>query len=165
LRNRRFHKCRYRDDKEITTRKGLTVSLRGFSTISFWADDVAAAEAWYTEFLGVEAYFMRPGPEGKPAYVEFRIGDFQAELGIIDRRYAPPGAADTPGGAVMFWHVDDLEATVERLLSLGAKEFEPITPRGDTGFVTASVVDPFGNVLGVMYNPHYVDVVASVTRG
>jgi hypothetical protein len=24
--------------------------------------------------------------------------------------------------------------------------------------VTASVIDPFGNVLGVMYNPHYVDV-------
>ena len=42
----------------------------------------------------------------------------------------------------MYWHVDDLAATVERLLSLGATEFEPITPRGDTGFVTASVVDP-----------------------
>jgi hypothetical protein len=24
--------------------------------------------------------------------------------------------------------------------------------------VSASVVDPFGNVLGVMYNPHYVEV-------
>jgi hypothetical protein len=28
------------------------------------------------------------------------------------------------------------------------------------GFVTATVVDPFGNVLGVMYNPHYVEVLA-----
>ena len=28
------------------------------------------------------------------------------------------------------------------------------------GFVTASVVDPFGNVLGVMLNQHYVDVLA-----
>ena len=26
------------------------------------------------------------------------------------------------------------------------------------GFITASVVDPFGNVLGIMYNPHYLDV-------
>jgi hypothetical protein len=25
------------------------------------------------------------------------------------------------------------------------------------GFVTASVVDPFGNVLGIMYNQHFVD--------
>jgi predicted enzyme related to lactoylglutathione lyase len=140
------------------------MSLRGFSTINFWADDVAAAVAWYTKFLGVEAYFMRPGPDERPAYVEFRIGDNQAELGIIDRRYGPPGAASEPGGAIMYWHVDDLEATVERLLSLGAKEYEPITPRGTTGFVTASVVDPFGNVLGVMYNPHYVDVFGSTAR-
>jgi len=137
------------------------VSLRGFATINFWADDVPAAAAWYTEFLGVQAYFQRPGPDGRPAYVEFRIGDYEAELGIIDRKYAPSGGAAEPGGAIMHWHVDDLNATVERLLSMGAKEYDPITPRGETGFVTASVVDPFGNVLGVMYNPHYVEILAS----
>jgi predicted enzyme related to lactoylglutathione lyase len=137
------------------------MSLRGFATISFWADDVAAAAAWYTQFLGVEAYFERSGPDGRPAYIEFRIGDYQAELGIVDRRYAPPEAASGPGGAIMHWHVDDLEATVRRLLSMGAREYHPITPRGDTGFVTASVVDPFGNVLGVMSNPHYLDILAS----
>ena len=135
--------------------------LRGFSTINFWADDVQAAAAWYTQFLGTEPYFQRPGPDGRAAYVEFRIGDYQHELGIIDRKYAPSGAVPGPGGAIMYWHVDDLSATVEQLLSLGAKEYEPITPRGDSGFVTASVVDPFGNVLGVMYNPHYVAVLAS----
>jgi predicted enzyme related to lactoylglutathione lyase len=137
------------------------VSLRGVSTISFWADDVAAAVAWYTELLGVESYFRRPGPDGRLAYAEFRIGDYQAELGIIDRSYAPPGAVTEPGGAILYWHVDDLNATVERLLSMGAKEYQPITPRGTAGFVTAAVVDPFGNVLGVMYNPHYLEVLAS----
>jgi predicted enzyme related to lactoylglutathione lyase len=139
------------------------MSLRGFATLNIWADDVAAAAAWYTDFLGVEAYFERPGPDGRPAYVEFRIGDYQAELGIIDRTYAPPGAAAGPDGAIMHWHVDDLDATVERLLSMGAEEHHPITPRGE-GFVTASVVDPFGNVLGVMSNPHYLDVLASTRR-
>ncbi len=59
------------------------MSLRGFSTISFWADDVAAAAAWYARFLGVEAYFTRPGPDGCLAYAEFRIGDYQAELGNV----------------------------------------------------------------------------------
>lgn len=34
--------------------------------------------------------------------------------------------------------------------------------RGDSGFVTASVVDPFGNILGVMSTPHYLEVVASL---
>ncbi len=126
--------------------------------MNIWADDVPAAAAWYARFLGVEPYFGQDGPDGRAAYVEFRLGDHQDELGIIDRRWAPPGAAGGPGGAIMHWHVDDLDATMARLLELGAKEYQPITPRGDTGFVTASVVDPFGNVLGVMYNPHWVEM-------
>ncbi len=138
------------------------MTLRGFATLNIWADDVSAAVAWYAELLGVQPYFERPGPEGRPAYIEFRVGDHQDELGIIDRRYQPPGAAPGPGGAIVHWHVDDLEATVARLRELGATEYSRITPRGDSGFVTASVVDPFGNVLGVMSNPHYVETVAQL---
>lgn len=136
------------------------MSLRGFATLNIWADDVPAASAWYAEFLGIEPYFSRPGPDGVPAYVEFRVGDSADELGIINRAYAPGGSASEPGGAIMHWHVDDLEGTVNRLLEMGATEYEPITARGE-GFVTASVVDPFGNVLGVMYNPHYVEVLST----
>ncbi|MDR7380591.1 VOC family protein [Promicromonospora iranensis] len=132
------------------------MNLRGFATISYWADDVTAAAAWYTQLLGVAPYFERSGPDGVLAYAEFRIGDKQAELGIVSRAYAPPGLPAEPGGAVMYWHVDDLEGTMARLHELGATEYQPVTPR-EAGFVTASVVDPFGNVLGVMYNPHYVE--------
>jgi len=136
------------------------VSLRGFATVNYWAEDVAAAADWYAELLGVRPYFERPGPSGRPAYVEFRVGDHQAELGIVDRAYAPPGTPTEPGGALLYWHVDDLAATVDRLLAMGARVHQPVTPRGDAGFVTASVVDPFGNVLGVMYNPHYLETLA-----
>jgi predicted enzyme related to lactoylglutathione lyase len=138
--------------------------LRGFATINYWTDDLEAAKRWYADLLGVEPYFERPGPDGRLAYVEFRIGDYQHELGLVDRAWAPSGAATEPGGAVMYWHVDDIKATFERLLSMGAKEYQPITPRGDQGFVTAAVVDPFGNVLGVMYNPHYVEMLGSSGR-
>ncbi|REF00812.1 VOC family protein [Thermomonospora umbrina] len=131
--------------------------LRGPATINIWADDLEAAKDWYAELLGVEPYFERPGNGLPAAYYEFRIGDHQTELGLIDRRYAPPGASTAPGGAVLHWHVDDVQAAFERLLSMGATEYMPVTAQGDAGFVTASVVDPFGNVLGVMYNPHYVE--------
>lgn len=137
--------------------------LRGFATINFYADDLAAARLWYTRLLGLQPYFERFGPAGRPAYIEFRIGDHQAELGIVDSSYQPAGPATGPGGAVMYWHVDDLGATVDRLLAMGATEYQPITPRGE-GFTTAAVVDPFGNVLGVMYNQHYLDVLASTER-
>lgn len=140
------------------------MSLRGVATISFWADDVAAAMAWYADVTGVRAYFTRPGPDGTTAYAEFRIGDYQTELGIIDRRYTAAEAATEPGGAVLYWHVDDLHTTVERLLAMGASVHQPITARGDAGFVTATVIDPFGNLLGVMHNPHYLDVVASARQ-
>ncbi len=135
------------------------MSLRGFATLNIWADDVPAAVAWYTELLGTESYFSRSGPDGRTAYAEFRIGDYQAELGIIHSSYRPPRAATEPGGAIMHWHVDDLEATVERLLAMGAAEYQPITPHSED-FVTASVIDPFGNLLGVMSNPHYLDILA-----
>jgi predicted enzyme related to lactoylglutathione lyase len=132
--------------------------LRGFSTISLFADDVAAAARWYAEVLGIEPYFVRP-VEGPPAYVEFRVGDYQHELGIVDSRYAAHGAQERPGGAVTYWHVDDVEAAFDRLLSLGAAVHDKPTERGP-GFVTASVIDPFGNILGVMYNQHYLSVLA-----
>jgi predicted enzyme related to lactoylglutathione lyase len=133
--------------------------LRGLSTVSFFAADMEAARAWYTALLGTGPYFVRP-PDGPPAYIEFRIGDYQHELGIIDQRYAPHAVTDGPSGAVAYWHVDDLPAAVERLLALGATLNEPITERGP-GFVTASVVDPFGNILGVMVNRHYLEILAS----
>ncbi|HLR94401.1 MAG TPA: VOC family protein [Jiangellaceae bacterium] len=131
--------------------------LRGMATVSFFADDLPAAQRWYTELLGTEPYFIRPHPPAAPGYVEFRLGDHQHELGIIDRTYAPGTPADRPGGAVVFWHVDDLPATLERLQAMGAREYESLIER-EAGFRTASVVDPFGNILGVMYNPHYLEM-------
>lgn len=133
--------------------------LRGLTTVSFFADDVAAAQSWYTEVLGIEPYFTRP-IEGAPAYVEFRIGDFQHELGIVDSRFAPHARSEGAAGQVTYWHVDDVEASFERLLSLGATPHDKPVERGP-GFVTASVVDPFGNILGVMYNQHYLDILGS----
>jgi predicted enzyme related to lactoylglutathione lyase len=133
--------------------------LRGLATVSFFADDVMAAQGWYTELLGIEPYFIRP-IEGPPAYVEFRIGDYQHELGIVASRFAARGRPDEAGGAVIYWHVDDAQASFERLVSMGATVHEKPVERGP-GFVTASVADPFGNILGVMYNQHYLEILGS----
>lgn len=129
-------------------------TLRGLATVNFYATDLEAAKKWYAEFLGFEPYFNVPG------YCEFRIGDYQQELGIIDSRYAPPGHSNNPAGAIVHWHVDELQATLDRLIALGAKLYLPLTDhsQGKGAFVTASVVDPFGNVLGIMTNVHYLEI-------
>ncbi|WP_145039882.1 VOC family protein [Paenibacillus sp. Y412MC10] len=139
-------------------------TLRGFATISYWADDMEAAKAWYTDLLGIAPYFERSGPDGKLAYAEFRIGDYEHELGLIDRRFAPGQPTSGPGGSIMYWHVDDIEATFGRLKSMGAKEYEPLIHRGE-GFITASVTDPFGNILGIMYNAHYLEILNPRIQG
>ncbi|WP_205327855.1 VOC family protein [Glycomyces sp. YM15] len=132
--------------------------LRGFSTISYFAEDLAAAKAWYTELLGAGPYFEVPG------YIEFRVGDYQHEIGIAQGEWAPHDMNAAPGGAIAYWQVDDLDATIERLTAMGAEEYEPKIVRGE-GFETASFVDPFGNVLAVMVNRHYLDVLASIGKG
>lgn len=135
---------------------GTHMMLRGLATVRSFADDIDSAGEWYSELLGIQPYFVRPD-SGPAAYIEDRIGDYEHELGIIDRRYSPHPSAVGPGGAVVFWHVADVEDAAAKLLTLGAKEHEAITAR-EAGFVTASVVDGFGNVLGVMQNPHYQEI-------
>lgn len=130
--------------------------LRGFTTLNYFVDDLPAAVDWYTTVLGIEPYFALPSPE-EPAYVEFRVGDDQDELGLIDSRYRPAGLDPArPAGGIVHWQVDDVPAAVERLVGLGAIELEPPTPRGEGGWMTAMVADPFGNVIGLMYSPHYL---------
>jgi predicted enzyme related to lactoylglutathione lyase len=128
--------------------------LRGLSTISFYADNIEEAKTWYGKFLGIEPYFNVPG------YAEFRIGDYQQELGIIDSKFAPEGASGKPGGAIAYWHVDNLQNTLDTLINMGARLYQPVTDhsQGKGHFVTASVVDPFGNILGIMTNKHYLDI-------
>ncbi|GAA4959611.1 VOC family protein [Actinoplanes utahensis] len=132
--------------------------LRGFTTVTFFAGDMAAAREWYTAVFGAEPYFVREAG-GELAYLEWRAGDHQHELGVLSSRFAPHQPAGRPAGAVIYWAVDDVEAAYRRLLSLGATPHDEPTERGP-GYVTASVTDPFGNILGVMFNQHYLDVLA-----
>jgi predicted enzyme related to lactoylglutathione lyase len=90
--------------------------------------------------------------------------DYQHELGIIDRKFVP-GSESTSGraGVVVYWHVDDVNAELDRAVAMGARQLEAPQDRGQ-GFITATVVDPFGNILGIMYNPHYVEILASFKR-
>jgi lactoylglutathione lyase len=55
---------------------------------------------------------------------------------------------------VTYWGVADAHAALARLAALGAKEREPVTEVGG-GILVASVEDPFGNVVGIIENPHF----------
>jgi predicted enzyme related to lactoylglutathione lyase len=159
--------------------------LRGLTTVVYPTPDLAAATRWYAEVLGIEPYFDRT------AYVEFRTGDYEHELGLLDTSFAgelsadvaaadaslAPDAPDAPDapvptphapapgapGVIVYWHVDDVPAALDRLVALGATLHHPPRDFGE-GFVGAAVLDPFGNVLGIMRNPHYLDVLGGADR-
>jgi len=50
--------------------------------------------------------------------------------------------------------VPDARAAYNRLIEMGATPQEPIQDVGE-GILIGAVYDPFGNVLGVIQNPHF----------
>ena len=114
--------------------------LLGLRATIYPAPDLARAKAWYAEVLGQAPYF------DQPFYVGFEVGGF--ELGLL------PDAVPGVTGAQALWGVADAGAAYARLLSLGATALEPVTEVGE-GIKVAAVVDPFGNRLGIIENPHF----------
>jgi predicted enzyme related to lactoylglutathione lyase len=149
------HRLKFTHSKRRALMSKKTKFLQGIAQINIAADDVVVVRDWYTSMLGIKPYFQRPN-EHAPGYVEFRLGDREHELGIIDRRYLPASSLAAPAGAIVRWHVDDIEGVFQHLIEHGAAEFEPVTPR-EGGFATASVLDPFGNILGLIHSPHYAE--------
>ena len=116
--------------------------FQGLRTVIYAASDLQRVKQWYTQVLAKEPYF------DQPFYVGFNVGGY--ELGLD-----PDTKAVTPGNnAIAYWGVPDARAAYARLVSLGAREHRPIQEVGE-GIVVGSVTDPFGNVLGVIENPHF----------
>jgi predicted enzyme related to lactoylglutathione lyase len=117
--------------------------LLGLRTGMYHVADLEAAKAWYTRVLGKAPYF------DEPFYAGFEVGGY--ELGLNpDTSKIKPGA----GGVVVYWGVTNADSAHARLLELGAQEFEPVTDVGG-GIRVSVVLDPFGNLFGVIENPHF----------
>ena len=107
--------------------------------------DVDAAIAFYTEMLGFQVE-MHPGP----GFAALSRGDLQLLLNRPGAGGAgqsmPDGQAPAPGGWNRFQiEVEDIEATVERLLSGGCR-FRSDIVTGNAG-KQILVDDPSGNAI------------------
>ena len=114
----------------------------GLRTVIYHAPDIAKAKAWYAAALGVNPYF------DEPFYVGFDIGGY--ELGLD-----PDVSGVTAGNnAVAYWGVSDIDDAYARMVDRGAQPRQPVKGVGG-GIKVASVADPFGNVIGLIQNPHF----------
>lgn len=114
--------------------------IKGLRTVIYPTPDLAAAKAWYSEVLDKPPYF------DEPFYSGFEVGDF--ELGLIPDGL--PGSA----GAAAYWGVLEADSALARLQQLGGTVHEALKDVGD-GIKVASVLDPFGNVFGIIENPNF----------
>jgi predicted enzyme related to lactoylglutathione lyase len=121
----------------------MSPHFHGLRTAIYRAPDLDKAKAWYSRVLGIEPYF------DQPFYVGFSVGGY--ELGLDPDSSSTPG---DPGGVTVYWGVPDANAALERLLSLGAIGRTTVQDVGE-GIRVATVTDPFGNVLGIIENPHF----------
>ncbi len=114
--------------------------FKGLRTVIYGVDDLERGKKWYASAFGVEPYF------DQPYYVGFQIGGF--ELGL------DPNAGTGAGGCSAYWGVDDAEAAVAHMRSVGGTVHSPPTDVGE-GIRVATVLDPFGNHVGIIQNPHF----------
>ena len=114
--------------------------LSGLRTVIYPVTDLDRAKQWYGQVFSATPYF------DQPFYVGFSIAGF--ELGLV-----PDG---TPGsqGSITYWGVDDIESELARIVGLGGSVHGPVQEVGG-GIRTAELADPFGNLLGLIDNPHF----------
>ena len=115
--------------------------LLGLRSAFCYVDDIAAAKAWYSKVLGFPPYF------DQPFYVGFNVGGY--ELGL-----SPQGEHGASRAYGAYWGVKDVKAVYARLLELGAAPRGEIQDVGE-GILIADVLDPWGNVFGIIENPHF----------
>lgn len=113
----------------------------GLRTAIYAVDDIARAKEWYSRAFGVEPYF------DEPFYVGFNIGGF--ELGLD-----PNSGARGAGGSTAYWGVANAEGAVAQIVAAGAIISSPVAEVGG-GIKVAVVLDPFGNRIGIIENPHF----------
>ena len=127
------------------TKSGSTkeaLMFQGLRTVIYHVDDLQKAKEWYSRVLGVRPYF------DEPFYVGFNIGGY--ELGLD-----PNMKGVTKGSNVVaYWGVKDAKGAYKRVQELGGEKHSDPQDVGG-GIIVATVTDPFGNVFGIIENPHF----------
>ena len=117
----------------------MSTELRGLRTLIYPTTDLDADKSWWTDYLGFGPYF------DEPFYVGFDVAGY--ELGLVPTEES--GASPTT-----YWGVDDVAQAVADAEASGATLLEEPQDVGD-GIIVASVANPSGNVIGLIFNPHF----------
>ena len=113
--------------------------MKDVSLIVYPAADLIAAKRFFRELTGTDPYV------DSSQYVGYKSGDM--EIGLV-----PNGDKREPG-ALAYWTVSDIAASVKALVAAGGTVAQDITDVG-YGMLVASVKDPNGATVGLRQPPN-----------
>lgn len=117
--------------------------MLGLRTAIYKVSDIKKATAWYAKVFNTQPYF------DESFYVGFNIGGY--ELGLQPEETPVTVKNES---VLVYWGVDNVNEEYQRLLKAGATAHEePQNVGGE--IVVATVKDPWGNILGIIYNPEF----------
>jgi predicted enzyme related to lactoylglutathione lyase len=115
----------------------------GLRSCCYSVEDLEMARKWYAQAFQTEPHF------NEPFYVGFHVAG--CELGLVPEE----GSSSEKGENIFaYWGVEDIHAEFSRLVQLGGMPHEEPNNVGEDVMV-ASVYDPWGNIIGIIYNPHF----------
>ena len=117
--------------------------VKGLGTVIYHVTDLNRAKAWYATAFQQQPYF------DQPFYVGFNIAGY--ELGLDPNQTV---ASAGRGGSVAYWRVTEIESAVRHFVAASATAVTPVQDVGE-GIKVATVSDPFGNLIGLIENPHF----------
>ena len=117
--------------------------MLGLRTVIYKVGSIEEAKSWYTKAFKTEPYF------DEPFYVGFNIKGY--ELGLQPEKQP---TTDKTESVTALWGVEDIQSEFDRLLGLGATLYEAPNNVGGE-IMVASVKDPWGNIIGLIYNPEF----------
>lgn len=118
-------------------------SILGLRTCIYKVGDLQKAKEWYATVFETPPYF------DEVFYVGFNIGGY--ELGLQPEENISGEKAPT---VLAYWGVKEINKEFQKFIDHGATEHEAPTNVGGE-LMVASVKDPWGNLIGLIYNPYF----------
>lgn len=115
--------------------------MLGLRTAIYKVGNMDEAKEWYAEAFRIRPYF------DEPFYIGFNIAGY--ELGLLPET---DPTTNKPESVLTYWGVEDIQKEYDRLIGLGATEHEKPTNVGGE-IMVATARDPWGNIIGFIYNP------------
>jgi predicted enzyme related to lactoylglutathione lyase len=119
--------------------------VKGLGTVIYPVSDLDGAKTWYSTAFQQKPYF------DEPFYVGFNIAGY--ELGL-DPNPSQTVSRPGPGGGVAYWRVANIDTAIQHFVTVGAIVVAPVQDVGGN-IKVATVADPFGNMIGLIENPHF----------